>query len=273
MAVSDGDLAHWREWVGRKRTVTERLAPAMAERYAAALGEPCDGAVPSLGHWAWFVDAVQPAQIGADGHPERGGFLPPVTLASRMFAASEIRFDAPLVLDREATLTGEVVRLDHKRGASGDLVLAEVAIAIVQDGTTCVAERQTIIYRDGGGTIAPVADAGLALPAGGERWRPGEVDLFRFSAVTFNSHRIHYDAPYARAVEGYPALVVHGPFTAARLFGFATRRHGPLRSFAFRAQAPLFVGQPIDLIPGDRADEVIARRCDGTTAMVARIAT
>lgn len=268
MSVTGQDIAHWREWVGKTRTVTARIEPAMAQRYAAALGEDADR-LPSLGHWAYFIDAVPPSGLGEDGHPKRGGFLPPVSLASRMFAASDLTFHRPLELGEEATCRARVANLDHKQGGSGDLILVQVLSEIEQGGQTCIEERQTILYRDPGAAIPPVEDRQLALPAGAESWTPGKVDLFRYSAVTFNSHRIHYDQPYATGEEGYPALVVHGPFTASRLFGFATRRHGPLRRFSFRAQAPLFVDQPIQLCEGETPGQVLARRCDGVTAMVA----
>jgi 3-methylfumaryl-CoA hydratase len=131
---------------------------------------------------------------------------------------------------------------------------------------TRVSEIQTFVYReDGAPTLAPLPEPDAEI---GEVWRPDEVNLFRFSAATFNSHRIHYDAPYAAEVEGYPGLVVHGPFTAAKLAAYAGRR-GNLASFAFRAQSPLFVRQPVRLQADD--DEVRAIRCDGAVAMSAKV--
>jgi len=129
-------------------------------------------------------------------------------------------------------------------------------------------ERQTIVYREAGDATAPVAVR--ADVAEGELWTPSRVDLFRFSAATFNSHRIHYDLPYAKGEEGYPDLVVHGPFTAAKLCGLAQRLAGAaLASFSFRAMAPLFVDQPVRLRKGEAQGAVAAFRCDGETAMTA----
>lgn len=265
------DIAHWQQWIGRTQSITERIEPLVLRRYGAALGEPHQegGPLPSLAHWAFFIDTVPPDGLGTDGHPKRGGFLPPVTLPRRMFAASDMRFHAPLEVGTEATRTSRVASLAHKSGKSGDLVLVEVAHEVEQAGRTCISEKQTIVYRGTGAPVPTVEDKGMSRTGDGQIWEPGPVDLFRFSAVTFNSHRIHYDLPYAQQEEGYPGLVVHGPFTAARLFGFARERHGPLKRFSFRAQAPMFAGQPILLCEGAEAGQVVARRCDGTDAFVA----
>lgn len=271
MSVSAAELAHWQEWCGKPEVRRETIEPVMLDRFAAAIGEARDGgAMPSLGHWAFFIDAVQPDRIGADGHPMRGDFLPPVTLERRMFAASDIRFHSALAEGDEATRHAEVVSLVHKQGSSGDLVLAEVASRIEQSGTLCIEEKQTIVYRDGGEATPAIVPAEFANGGGAETWHPTTVDLFRFSAVTFNSHRIHYDRDYATGVELYPDLVVHGPFTAAKLFGLACRIAGPITRFSFRAQAPIFCGQPVMLSVGEEAGTVVARRADGKPAMVAR---
>lgn len=266
------DIAQWQQWVGKTESITERIEPLVLRRYGAALGETYEdgGSLPSLAHWAFFIDAVQPDMLGPDGHPKRGSFLPPVTLPRRMFAASDIRFHAPLMAGMDATKTSRVASLTHKSGRSGDLILVEVEHEIVQAGEPCISERQTIVYRDAGAPTPAVDDSGTAAPEGAVLWHPGPVDLFRFSAVTFNSHRIHYDLPYAQGEEGYPGLVIHGPFTAARLFGFARERNGPLSRFSFRAQAPIFAGQPVILQSGERMGQVTAKRCDGTDAMVAQ---
>jgi 3-methylfumaryl-CoA hydratase len=267
MTLDPADVAHWRSWIGRTERRTEIIETESVRRFAAALGEPLDveQALPSLAHWACFLPVVEPGAIGPDGHPRRGGFLPPVSLPRRMFAAAEMRFGAALVLGAEAVRTSEVAAVTHKAGRSGDLMLVEVDHRITQGEAMCVEERQTLVYRGEGGVTPGIGPAAV-LPAG-ECWRPGPVDLFRFSAATFNSHRIHYDEAYAREEEGYPGLVVHGPFTAARLFGLA-RRQGPVRRFAFRAQAPLFLGQPI-VLRAAGSGQYEAVRCDGTVAMTA----
>lgn len=272
--VSEAQIAEWREYIGRSETRRQLLDTASLRRFAVATGaDPeVERIQPPLAIWAWFLDAVTDSEIGTDGHPERGGFMPPIPLPRRMFAATQFRFEAPPRLDREAEMLVRVTDVTHKSGRSGDLVFVGVERTVTQAGAVCVTERQTIVYRDAGDPApvdlpVPAPDA-EAVPAGGEVWRPGPVNLFRFSAVTFNGHRIHYDQPYATGVEGYPALVVHGPFTAARLAMLAAR-YGELASFEFRAQAPLFADQPVRLVntgPG----EFQALRCDGATATSAK---
>ena len=179
-------------------------------------------------------------------------------------------FTAPLILDAAADMTVTIADVTHKSGKTGDLVFVEVDRRLTQDGAERLTERQTIVYRGLGAPTPAVVPTGLPPHRHAEAWTPGPVDLFRYSAVTFNSHRIHYDGPYAEHEEGYPGLVVHGPLTASRLFALARRRaKAPIRRFAFRAVAPLFAGQPIWLAPGAADGEVQAIRCDGAVAMSA----
>jgi 3-methylfumaryl-CoA hydratase len=270
MSLDPAIIDHWRSWVDRSETRSETIDVEALRRFAAAIGEDLDveSRLPSLAHWACFLPVAAPGDLGPDGHSKRGGFQPPVTLQRRMFAASTIDFHAPLVPGAEATRTARIASLEHKSGRSGELVLVEVDYRTEQGGALKVAERQTIVYRDPGTPLAAPVPADLPMPEGGELWQPTSVDLFRFSAVTFNSHRIHYDVPYATGEEGYPGLVVHGPFTAVRLFGLARRTAMPKR-FSFRASAPLFLGQKVLLAPGPEEGAVLALRCDGITAMSA----
>jgi len=187
-----------------------------------------------------------------------------------MFAAAEIRFERPLLLDVEAELVMTIRDVKHRVGKSGELVLIELDRVLSQQGIGRLSERQTIVYRDVGAPAPAVEDVGLSVGDDDERWLPGAIDLFRYSAATFNGHRIHYDLPYATADEGYPGLVVQGPLTATRLHAYAARRLGrPPARFAFRAVAPLFCGQPVLLRPGGIENEIVAVRCDGITAMIA----
>jgi len=257
-------------WIGHSRTQSAILEREIARRYAAAMGASLDVEVsfPPLGHWAYFNDAVEPGNLGPDGHPRRGLFLPPIPLPRRMFAASTLTFEAPVELEKLAELTSTIADLRRRSGRSGDLILMDVRRELVQGGARRITETQTIVYRDAGEPTSPVVDTGAG--GEGELWTPNVVDLFRFSASTYNSHRIHYDQPYATGEEGYPALVVHGPFTAAKLFDLATRQAGrPLASFSFRAMSPLFVDQPVRVRAGDEPNSVIAVRCDGAVAMSA----
>ena len=271
MTIDAALVAEWQQWVGRTEERTETISGESLRRFAAALGESLDveHTPPSLAHWAFFLPVAAPGALGPDGHPKRGGFMPPITLPRRMFAAADMAFHAPLKLDEAATRSSRVASITHKAGRSGDLMLVDVVHEIEQGGALCVNERQTMVYRDSGAPTAAVAAAELPTVPDDIVWQPGSVDLFRFSAVTFNSHRIHYDLPYATGVEGYPALVVQGPFTAARLYRLAVGGGVTPRRFAFRAQAPLFADQPVRLRRGAASGTVVAIRCDGVTAMEA----
>jgi 3-methylfumaryl-CoA hydratase len=262
------------DWIGRSRIQTAILDPETARRYAAAMGASLDvdAAFPPLGHWAYFNDAVEPAQLGPDGHPRRGVHLPPITQPRRMFASSTLRFEASLMLGETAELGTTIADIRHRSGRTGDLVLMDVLRELTQEGRLRITETQTIVYREAGEATPEVADSGAG--GAGELWRPTVVDLFRYSAGTYNSHRIHYDQAYATSEEGYPGLVVHGPFTAAKLFDLATRTAAaPLKSFSFRAMSPLFVNQPVRLRAGDEPNMVVAVRCDGQVAMSATYET
>jgi len=269
--VSEAELAEWRGWIGRSETREQVLDIESLRRFAAALGEDLDveHVQPSLAHWAFFLPVAGPEGLGPDGHLRRGGFLPPVSLPRRMFAAAELRFDGALRLGATATRTSTIRDLRHRVGASGELVLVDVEHVLSQEGIARVTERQTIVYRAAGERTAPIEPRPFESDAEAERWTPGPVDLFRFSAVTFNSHRIHYDLPYAVEQELYPGLIVHGPFVAARLFGLATRKAGRPSAFSFRASAPVFADQSI-LLTGGPEGAYRAIRCDGAVAMEAK---
>jgi 3-methylfumaryl-CoA hydratase len=271
-AIRAEEIETWRAHIGRQEIRRQRLDVESLRRFAAAQGADMDVVhrPPALAHWAYFLETVAPDAIGPDGHPRRGGLLPPVRLPRRMFAAAVITFAEPLTLDAEGELSITVADVRHRSGKTGDLVFVEVDRRLSQRGRERLHERQTIVYRGLGNPVTPVEPTDLPLRHEAEVWAPTPVDLFRFSAVTFNSHRIHYDQPYVTQEEGYPGLVVHGPFTAAKLFAFAQSRAGrEIRRFEFRAVAPLFVGQPIYLAPGED-DDVQALRCDGAVAMSAR---
>jgi 3-methylfumaryl-CoA hydratase len=268
------DIEAWRGHVGRTEVRSQIIDAETLRRFAAAIGADLDveSKTPPLAHWAFFLEVVGPDEIGPDGHPRRGrGIMPAITLPRRMFASAAMRFGAPLAIGHEAELTLTVADVKHRVGKTGELVFVEVDRVLSQDGHDCVTERQTIVYRGAGEATAPIQPAELPARAGEMIWAPTTVDLFRFSAVTFNSHRIHYDQAYARDEEGYPGLVVHGPFTAVRLAALAARSHpgAPMKGFSFRAVSPLFVGQPIRLAPSETSGEVEATRCDGALAMSA----
>ena len=276
--IQPADVAAWRDFVGRTETVTQYLDAVSLKRFLAVLGERVDAdpeTVPEMAHWAYFLQMTANEDIGPDGHVKRGGFMPPVTLPRRMFAGGTTRFLRPLSVGRDAACRTRIADVTHKAGRTGDLVFVELERTLSQADETCVVETQTIVYRGTGGSVPPVErtdPAALEEPV----WTPGPVHLFRFSAVTFNAHRIHYDEPYATAEEGYPGLVVHGPLTASMLCRLAARTAGGrrMRAFSFRAAAPLFAGQPIRLRAESGGDTVkaVALRQDGQVAVTASAA-
>ena len=262
-AITPAQLSAWQEAVGREIVEESVLETGALARFALAVG--ADGGAVPLAHWAFFLPSPKDGDIGPDGHPKRGNFLPDIALPRRMFAASSIEFPGALKTGTSARQTSRVAELTHKAGRSGDLVFARVEKRIEQGGELRVREVQTYVYRDMGDPV-PMPEPMPQMPEG-ERWQPDEVNLFRFSAATGNGHRIHYDQPYTTRVEGYPALIVHGPFTAAKLAALAMR-DGDLARFSFRALAPLFLGQQI-VLRRTGEGEYEAVRCDGATAMSA----
>jgi 3-methylfumaryl-CoA hydratase len=273
--ITPEDIENWRSGTGRTETRRQMLDVEAARRFAAAIGADLDveRQAPPLAHWAYFLETVSPEQLGEDGHPIRGhGLMPPIGLPRRMFAASSMRFVAPVELGRAADMTRSVVGITHRVGRAGDLVFVEIDHRLSQDGIDRVIERRTIAYRGVDRVALPIAALDPERSAAEETWLPDPTDLFRFSAATFNSHRIHYDVPYATQTEGYPGLLVHGPFTAAKLFLFAQRQaQASISEFTFKASAPLFVGQPVRLASRRGLGELEAIRCDGTVAMSASV--
>ncbi|MCA3255735.1 MAG: MaoC family dehydratase N-terminal domain-containing protein, partial [Alphaproteobacteria bacterium] len=205
-----------------------------------------------------------------------GGFLPPVDLPRRMWAASEVEFLAPIPVGAAVERTSTVADIAEKTGGSGRLVFVTVAHETRAAGAVAVRERQSIVYRapsTAPAPLPPVAEVDLAGWAWTRTLVPSEALLFRYSALTFNSHRIHYDLPYATGEEGYPGLVVHGPLQATLLLDLAARHLGPkaLRSFSYRAQSPAYAGQPLHLVARLEGDTLTMATLggDGRTCVTA----
>ncbi len=244
-----------RDWIGNTEEVVDAVAARPVAALEATLGrEPrvlaAGDQIPPLRHWLCFFPVVAPSGLGTDGHPQRGGFLPPVPLPRRMFAGGRMEFRRPLRIGDRATRTGTVVDVAEKQGRSGPLVIVTVRYEIATADGLAIVEEQDLVYRDaagGGGSTAP-ADGAVPDAPWASTVAPDEVMLFRFSALTFNAHRIHYDHPYATEVEGYPGLIVHGPLTAVLLADLAGRHDArPMRRFEFRGLAPLFAGSTVEL--------------------------
>ncbi len=262
--IAEPDVPTYGDWRASPQTVTERLEPWRAAALAATLQssrpEFSDGVVlPPLWHWLYFLDAVPQSNIGVDGHPKRGGFLPPVTLPRRMFAGTELTINQPLTLGEECTRRSVVSALTEKKGRSGELVFVSVDHEFSDPLGGSMHERQTVVYREAGGPAAQ----GKAMEAHNAPWsheyQSTEALLFRYSALTFNAHRIHYDRDYATAEEGYPNLVVHGPLLATRMAELAYQFE-PTRSvnsFSFQAASPTFVDETYQVCGQPLADQKV----------------
>lgn len=258
--MTEVDIAHLRQWIGREERKTDVLTVGLAERFRATLGTdalaPGD-TLPLAIHWCLAPAAVPPGDIGEDGHPARGGFLPPVPLPRRMWASGNVEFLAPLRVGDDATRTSTVQSVTHKRGGTGDLVFVTVAHEIRARDVLAIRETQNLVYREDPDPNAP-APRPVAPPAPaefGRAWVPDPVLLFRYSALTFNGHRIHYDRDYAMGEEGYAGLVVHGPLAATLLLDLvrAELPGAEVAQYDYRAVRPLIDGNPFR-VEGCRTD-------------------
>ena len=282
-------MSEWQAWVGRRQTQTDGIDPGLAARWLATLDRtaPADGATPQGFHWCLCLPDAPTGRLGPDGHPRRddspAGFLPPVSLPRRMWAASKVEFLAPLRPGEAVTRHSRLASVTEKQGGTGQLVFVDVEHETFARATLAVRETQSIVFREaaaaGAPPVPPPTGDGHFDPAGWDAHRaltPGEALLFRYSALTFNSHRIHYDAPYAEGEEGYRGLVVQGPLTATLLLDLAQRQFGDntLMHFAFRGLSPAIAGDELHLVLRGAGDaiELAAFASDGRQVMSASAA-
>jgi len=247
------DIEHLRTWIGRSETAEDVASEVPLAGLAALLdrAEPWADVMPPLAHWLYFLPHARQSEIDLDGHPRRGGFLPPVELPRRMWAGGRLTFDADIAVGAPIARRSTIADVTAKTGSTGNMVFVTVHHEIVTETGIAVREEQDIVFRE-----APKLDAqthtrqSASEPADhSRRINPDPTQLFRFSALTFNAHRIHYDRDYCRDVEGYPGLVVQGPFAAMLLMDHLRTclPGGRVRSFKFRAQSPLFDTAPFEL--------------------------
>ncbi|MHA1536674.1 MAG: FAS1-like dehydratase domain-containing protein [Alphaproteobacteria bacterium] len=249
------------DWVGRSESAEDILTPRMAAHMAASLGAQDAGVAPGdplpVG-WQWMVCAEGPGagELARDGLPERGGLLPPIDLPRRMWAGGNMRFHQPLRIGETVRLTTEVKDITFKQGRSGALAFVALGYAYSGEHGLAIEEQQSVVYRaeKQEGEAPPPAVAPPAEAVWRRTIKPDPVLLFRYSALTFNSHRIHYDQPYATNVEGYPGLLVHGPLIATLLFDLMRRNTDKAPAqLSYRAMRPLFDTAPFEVCgaPGE----------------------
>lgn len=242
---------------GRQQQSTDTFSTNLLQRIAVTLGDPVpeDGdELPALWHWCFFQEPVGEADLGGDGHPVRGGLIQPPAGCNRMWAGGRLDFLQPLRVGKQSLRTSTVVKVSEKSGRTGKLLFVTLRHDYSQDGVLCIREEQDVVYRE---PTPPKLEGGAAVPRGdwSEAVVPSPTLLFRYSAVTFNGHRIHYDSPYATFLEGYPGLVVHGPLIATLNLRAFQRANplGRLKRFAYRGVRPLFV--PTPFVVGGRLTE------------------
>ena len=266
----------WQGWVGFRRELHDLVTERMVAEFRVVLtGAQGPGAVPPGFHWCLCPDIAPPAELGRDGHPAPGRFLPKLPLPRRMWAGGEIRFGRPFAVGDRVSRTSTIADVTFKEGRSGRLGFVAVDHDYRVDGEVVLSERQNLVYREDpkSGEAPPPERAPDWAPLATFHASPDATLLFRYSAITFNGHRIHYDHPYATAVEGYDGLVVHGPLQAIYMQNLAASILGDLpATFRYRGLAPLTVGHPIT-VEAREDEEGLALRVrrdgDGVVTMAA----
>ena len=244
------DIEYLKSWIDKTEEYREIISAAPMAGFAATLDHVEDvdpqvgDTLPPAGHWMYFLPKAPMRDIGSDGHAKVGGFLPPVDLPRRMWAGGRIEFVRPLCIGDAARRLSTIKSVTYKEGKSGKLVFVVVSHEIFKTEELAIREEHDIVYRDGADSKQLPPTAKLA-PEGAVWSRniiPDPVLLFRYSALTFNGHRIHYDLPYVKEEEGYPGLVVHGPLIATFLMDLCCREepNSTLANFNYRAISPLF---------------------------------
>ncbi|PPQ27279.1 FAS1-like dehydratase domain-containing protein [Rhodopila globiformis] len=277
--MTDVNTDHLRSWIGRQEILLDQITRFPVAALSATLDRddqvPKGGdELPPLWHWLYFLPTARQSALGPDGHPARGGFLPPVPLPRRMWAGGRLMFHQPLRVGETITRVSTVQDVTVKHGRNGPLCFVLVRHDISGNDGLALVEEHDIVYRDMPGPgEAPAAPKPARTD---DAWRrdiqPTDPLLFRYSALTFNSHRIHYDRRYVTETEGYPGLVVHGPLIATLLMDLLRRNADrPVGSFRFRAVSPLFDTAPFSVHGAPDGDNVAlwARSAEGNLAMEA----
>jgi 3-methylfumaryl-CoA hydratase len=277
-AYSGGRGSDPQDWIGREEATADTIDRRPAYLMQSILpvdsqfnpGDP----LPPLWNWLYFHAPAPLDQLGRDGHPKKSGFLPPVSLPRRMWAGGRFEFNGALRIGDAVTRQSKILKVAPKIGNAGRLCFVTVEHRYIRDGDTVWREEHDVVYRDDP-TLDQPKPAPVTTPkifTDRETVTPSPVMLFRYSALTFNGHRIHYDRGYCRDVEGYPDLVFHGPLTATLLAEFSDRKSdGEIARFSYRAVSPLFVSEPFELFLDRKSGASKAWACtpSGALAMTA----
>ena len=273
--MDDGTLNHLQSWIGKTETAFCNLPSFPAQALSGAIEQKGNfepgNQLPAPWHWLYFLAPTNRSSTGEDGHPQKGGFLPPVPLPRRMWAAGSMEIKRPLHLGERTEKTSKITSVEAKEGRSGPLVFVNLQHEFIQGGSTCITEEQNLVYRE-----APQQRS--ELPPGTPPKQnadfsrvitPDPVLLFRYSALTYNGHRIHYDRDYAVNEELYPALVVHGPLLATLLMQLAreTFPTSSISGFSFRAVRPTFDTHPFALCGKREGDQLSLWSTDHTGSL------
>ena len=260
-------LTHLQTWQGKSDTLSDSFTPVLVAALSATLDRddpaPAMGTVvPPLWHWLYFLPHARASEIGPDGHPKRGGFLPPVPLPRRMWAGGRLRWEPanPLCVGQQVQRRSTIQSVKHKAGRSGELLFVLVEHQYHNARGLALTEEHDIVYRSAAQPGDPAPQPTTPPLAGQAAWSRSvtadAVLLFRYSALTFNGHRIHYDRPYVTGVEGYPGLIVHGPLIATLLLDLLRRQlpDAQVAAFDFRAVRPTFDTHPFSVHGKPSAD-------------------
>ena len=259
------------EWIGRSMEVADTVTEGPIRRLAATLdhdaGHWPDGAVPPLGHWLFGLPDAPQSALGPDGHPRRGGFFPPIDQPRRMWAGGRVEFRSPIAIGAAFRRKTTIQSIEEKK--SGAMTLLTLLHEVFADDVLAIREEQDLVYLP---ITAPATPRLVDHPAPetSRRMSSDATLLFRYSALTFNAHRIHYDPDYSREVELYPGLVLHGPLQATLLIDHALRDGLTPTQFDYRARSPLYAGEPFTVARAD--GELWVEKDDGTVTMTASIA-
>ena len=277
--MSETNLETLREWIGKTESAADTVTAWPVAALAATLDRrelaPRIGdELPPCWHWLYFLEAKPASELGHDGHPKRGGFLPPVPLPRRMWAGGRLEFLTPLRIGDAIQRDSRILSVDPKRGRSGNLVFVTVQHVVSTGGRVAVREEHDIVYREAAqpGDAPPEMTRAAAAPMWQRSLTGDPVLLFRYSALTFNGHRIHYDLDYARQQEHYPGLIVHGPLQTTLMLDLCRRHHSrPVKKLDYRARLPVFHGETFsvngNLHAGGATAELWAANAAGFVAM------